>query len=51
MGMETSVVDTFPVKMRVTDFVVTGIALILVSLSISHYPAKKASKIIISDNL
>lgn len=51
MGMETSVVDNFPVEMRAIDFVLTGIALITVSLSISYYPAKKASDIIISDNI
>ena len=51
MGMETSVVDSFPVKMRTTDFILTAISLLTVSFSISYYPALKASRTVISDNL
>ena len=51
MGMETSIVASFPVEMRLNDFVLTAIAMLSVSAIISIYPANKASRVIISENI
>jgi len=51
MGMETSIVASFPVEMRLNDFILTAIAMLSVSILISIYPAKKASKVIIAENI
>lgn len=44
MGVETSLVSAYPVKMRVLDFIFTGIAILIISFIISYLPAKKAEK-------
>lgn len=51
MGMETSIVQYFPVQMRITDFLLTAGAMLIVSTFISIYPARKASNTIIAENL
>lgn len=44
MGVETSLVNAYPVKMRILDFVFTGFAILIISFMISYLPAKKAEK-------
>jgi len=51
MGMATSVVEAYPVKMQVEDFVLTGLAIILITLLVSVRPARKAAALSIRDNL
>ena len=51
MGMETSIVSAFPVEMRLTDFILTAVAMIAVSTIISIYPAQRAAKVVISENI
>lgn len=51
MGMETSIVDEYPVKMQLEDFIFTGITILVITLSISYRPALKASKFILRENL
>jgi len=51
MGMETSLVDAYPVKMEVWDFVTTGITILLITFIISYRPALRASKVSIKDTL
>lgn len=49
MGMETAIVASFPVKMQFSDFVLSAIAINLVSIVISMYPAKKAANVKIAE--
>ena len=51
MGMATSVVDSYPVKMQVSDIAFTCIAIIVITLAVSIRPALNASKLEVRDNL
>ncbi|ALD22197.1 MULTISPECIES: ABC transporter permease [unclassified Hymenobacter] len=51
MGMATSVVDSYPVKMQLSDIVWTGVAIIIITIVVSIRPALSASKLDIRDNL
>lgn len=51
MGMQTSVLDSYPVKMEFTDFIYTGISIILITLLASYRPAVIATRSNIKDNL
>jgi lipoprotein-releasing system permease protein len=51
MGMETSIVDAYPVKMQFLDFVFTGITIIIIAFSISYRPAAKAAGFDLRENL
>ncbi|WP_242921847.1 ABC transporter permease [Pontibacter liquoris] len=51
MGMATSVVEAYPVKMQVQDFVLTGLAIILITLLVSVRPARKAAAMSVTENL
>ena len=43
MGMISSLVDAYPVKMQWQDFVITAFTVILVTMIVSYVPAKRAS--------
>ena len=51
MGMATSVVDSYPVKMQLSDVVLTGIAIIFITIAVSIRPALNASRLDVRDNL
>jgi len=51
MGMATSVVEAYPVLMRPTDFLLTGVAIIFITLIVSIRPARKAAALAIRDHL
>jgi len=51
MGMETSLVDAYPVTMEIWDFITTGITILLITFIISYRPALRASKVSIKDTL
>jgi lipoprotein-releasing system permease protein len=51
MGMETSIVEAYPVQMQAGDFISTGITIFLITMLISYRPAVKASKINIKESL
>lgn len=51
MGMATSVVEAYPVKMEVEDFVLTGVAIIIITLLVSIRPARKAAAMSVTENL
>ncbi|WP_019948266.1 FtsX-like permease family protein [Hymenobacter aerophilus] len=51
MGMATSVVDAYPVKMQLSDIVLTGIAIIIITITVSIRPALNASRLDVRDNL
>lgn len=44
MGMTTSVVEAYPVTMRLSDFFVTGITIVVITFGSSFFPALKASR-------
>ncbi|MGC4020610.1 MAG: FtsX-like permease family protein [Cyclobacteriaceae bacterium] len=44
MGMDSSVVNSYPVKMEITDFVYVALVIVTVTFSISLYPASRASR-------
>lgn len=44
MGMESAVMQNYPVKMRVLDFVSTGAVIVVVTLIVSIHPARLAAK-------
>lgn len=45
MGLPTSLVDAYPVKMRAADFVLTGLALVAITLLASYGPAVQAARL------
>lgn len=51
MGMQTSVLDAYPVKMKFTDFIYTGISIVLITFLASFRPAILATRADIKDNL
>ncbi|GAB3203064.1 lipoprotein-releasing system permease protein [Pontibacter aydingkolensis] len=51
MGMATSVVEAYPVKMNIEDFVFTGLAIIVITLLVSIRPARKAAAMSVTENL
>lgn len=51
MGMQTSVLDAYPVKMEFADFIYTGISIVLITFLASFRPAILATRSNIKDNL
>ncbi len=51
MGMQTSVLDSYPVKMEFTDFIYTGVSIILITILASYRPAVIATRSNIKENL
>ena len=51
MGMETSIVDAYPVQLHLSDFVTTGITVIVITILASYRPAVQASKTMVKDFL
>ncbi|MBC8082769.1 MAG: ABC transporter permease [Hymenobacter sp.] len=51
MGMATSVVDSYPVKMQFSDIALTGLAIVLITLTVSIRPALNAARIDVRENL
>ncbi len=44
MGMESSIIDAYPVKMQLSDFLLTAVSIIIITLLASYLPAKRAAK-------
>ncbi|MDZ7936086.1 MAG: ABC transporter permease [Emticicia sp.] len=44
MGIESSFVDAYPVKMQLGDFLLTAISIVIITLLASYLPAKRAAK-------
>ncbi|MFC2125623.1 ABC transporter permease, partial [Bacteroidota bacterium] len=44
MGIETSIINAYPVKMVFTDFIYTGLSIIIITLLFSLRPASMATK-------
>jgi len=51
MGMETSILNYYPIKMKVTDFVYIGLSIIIITLLASIRPAFLATKFNNNKNL
>ena len=51
MGMATSVVDAYPVKMQTSDIIFTCMSIILITLAVSIRPALNASRLDVRENL
>ncbi|MFC6996521.1 FtsX-like permease family protein [Rufibacter roseus] len=51
MGMSTSVVEAYPVLMRPSDFLLTGAAIILITLIVSIRPASRAASLSVRDHI
>ena len=51
MGMATSVVDAYPVKMQLSDLVFTCLSIIVITLAVSIRPALNASNLDVRENL
>mgnify|MGYP001073359662 CR=1 FL=1 len=51
MGMETSLIQAYPVKMNPQDFLVTGITILIITIGSSLRPARSATKWNIKESL
>ena len=51
MGMETSIVDAYPVKLQLGDFITTGFTVVVITILASYRPAIQASKTIVKEHL
>ena len=51
MGMATSVVESYPVKMQVSDIVFTCLSIVLITLAVSIRPALNAGNLDLRENL
>jgi len=51
MGMETAVIDAYPVKMQFFDFLYTGLSIIAITLLASYRPAIIATRTSIQGNI
>ncbi|MBF9235783.1 ABC transporter permease [Hymenobacter sp. BT683] len=51
MGMATSVVDAYPVKMQLSDLIFTCASIIFITLAVSIRPALNASRLGLRENL
>ncbi|MBC5994081.1 ABC transporter permease [Pontibacter cellulosilyticus] len=51
MGMATSVVEAYPVKMEIEDFIFTGLAIVIITLLVSIRPARRAAAMSVTENL
>ena len=46
MGMQSTIVDAYPVRMQLSDFVITAIGIIIITIIASFLPAQRAGKMI-----
>ena len=51
MGMATSVVESYPVKMQASDLVFASVSIIVITLAVSIRPALNASRLDLRENL
>lgn len=51
MGIETSVIDSYPVQMKLSDFIFTAVTIIMITLLFSSRPAIIASRSNLIDDL
>ncbi|GHA65068.1 FtsX-like permease family protein [Pontibacter akesuensis] len=51
MGIASSVVEAYPVKMKVSDFVFTALAIVVITMLVSIRPANKAAALSVTENI
>jgi lipoprotein-releasing system permease protein len=51
MGMQTAVIDAYPVKMQFPDFLYTSLSIIIITLISSYRPAVIATRTEIQGNI
>ena len=51
MGMQSSILEAYPVKMQFTDFLYTALSIIVITFLASYRPALLSSRIKIGENL
>lgn len=51
MGMDNAIVNAYPVKLKITDFVITSLVMVAITFVISFYPAQLAAKSFSTDQL
>ncbi len=44
MGMENAIVSSYPVKMKLTDFALTALVIVMITTLVSFYPARLAAR-------
>ncbi len=45
MGMVSALVDSYPIRIQISDFIFSGISIFFITLIISQFPSKKAENI------
>ena len=45
MGMQTAINDNYPVKIKLTDIAISAIALLVITIGASYFPAKRAARL------
>lgn len=43
MGMDSAVIDAYPIKINPMDFLITAVAVVVITLLVSYFPAKRAT--------
>lgn len=51
MNMATALVEAYPVKMQIQDFILTGVAIFIITLLVSIRPARTAAATDVRDNI
>jgi lipoprotein-releasing system permease protein len=51
LGVRSSIVDAYPVKLKAMDFVYTGIVVVLITLMASYIPARNASRTVVQEQV
>ena len=46
MGMQSTIIDAYPIKMQFSDFLFTAIGIIIITLLASFFPAQRAGKMV-----
>lgn len=49
MGSQTSLVNAYPVQLKLSDFLYTGLLMIIITYLISYFPAKKAKSYVLNN--
>jgi lipoprotein-releasing system permease protein len=49
--MATALVEAYPVKMQLQDFILTGVAIFIITLLVSIRPARTAAATDVRDNI
>lgn len=49
MGSQTSLVNAYPVQLKLSDFLYTGLLMLIITYLISYFPAKKAKSYVLNN--